>query len=648
MSSRWTAGAAIGAVLLGGVGVAGVWWAQAGTPTDATATSAASQPGTFDQAPDLPRAALAASPPVAVSAASSAAATALGFDLRYRFELGHEGAATAMRLEARGRLELAPERDGWIRARVVAPTAVSNPAATRALGLGAHDAALEHPWAMRVEPDGRVAEVRFADATPDGARAVLAAVAHAWQHTKAANPAATRWETTESDTNGAYVASYERDAGTVTKHWTIPADRVAFRGETTVEYTFRGEQLTTVAFDQHADVNVHGSGDAASEPYRLTIDLEATSAGDGAWSASVSPETLQPFDATHLKAQVKAAPVVAPPFDETLDEVRARATRADPAARVQLRNHLAAAISAEPGASARIASLIRVGALADSAQTVAIAALATAQTPEAQSALGELCFDDALANVARHQALAAVTLMSRPSAQLVATLTRFATSDDSLAPAAAAAAAAAASKLVGVAPTDAKAATDAIVSAAREPILAGRDPNVHSERAPVAVRGTWVSALGNTADSAALPLILNALQDPDAAVRGRAAFALRFQSPKSCIEAMTDRMARESSVTVRGRLLMAAAYMGTAAMGDFVERALLTDTSPFVRNKAALVISVWSETAPGLRKVLSEALKRESDPWAAEQLQSLMTPGNTAGLSSVEGVRADEGPEEAP
>ena len=105
-----------------------------------------------------------------------------------------------------------------------------------------------------------------------------------------------------------------------------------------------------------------------------------------------------------------------------MNEVTSRAKDLDVAKRDNLQHELTRAIQADAASVPTTEAALRTGTLHPQAETVAIAALVGARTPEAQRAVGSLVKDPQLDETLRVRVLQSAALMTQPTAEFVTTL----------------------------------------------------------------------------------------------------------------------------------------------------------------------------------------------------------------------------------
>jgi len=569
------------------------------------------------------------------------------YDARYAFALGTAGGRDAVTLKVDGVLEVAEPMTlngvTWLGARLVAPRVTPGERAARVLDLAADASELERPFVARLEPDGRVTEVRFDAPLSVAARATLAAFLHGAQLVGPTSVDAATWEAAEQDATGAYRARYGREAdGTVVKQWTTPPDRVGQDGETTTRFTLAAGRIERVGLAQRGHAAAGGSLLASARtPLSLDVSLVRRGPSVGTWAAALDPSALSPFSAAKAATRRRETEP-ARPFAQVMADVRARAASLDAGGRTNLRNELTRAIAVSPEAVTAADAALREGTLDRPAETVTIAALVGARTPEAQAAASGLVKDLSLGEPLRVRVLQSLAYMSSPDPVVIGTLLDLmsATPSPSYAAAAATTLGASAAYLAEKDPKAAEIAFGALVAHAKDALSTTQTSAVSvAARVPAGIRIAWLNALGNTGDPSGLPLILAGLDDRNEAVRGSAALALRRQAPQSCIDAMIKAMATDRSPHVRENVVDAARDMGPAVTGGLVEKALRYDLSEHVRLAAAYAFAVWSAEAPWLRPILADAAKHEKNPRVIEALMNYLQHGRIPGTPGVQKVK---------
>lgn len=564
-------------------------------------------------------------------------------DLRYALvaEVGSGGQAATMSVD--GALEVAPVLEladaQWLPLRLVGAKVRQDQVAV-ALSGRLEPEALQTPWLVRLQSDGRVAEVRFAPQTAEPVQALLASLALSAQFTRPAAPAAQAWDAEEHELNGVFRAQYARKSdGNVTKRRQNQQGRWP-QVDATTEFAFDPSQAepqllqVTVAERGQAPVGGMVQGDHTWFPYRIDIALRRTGAGSAGWAQRLDPATMVAF-ATRDRAARRDRPTR--PFAAVVAQLKTLPQEAKTKEFVGLRDELARAIRDQPGMVAAADQLLRSAALSGDAEVMAVAALVSARSPQAQLAAAELVGDDALRPTLRALVLQAVTQLDQPSSAMVAAVQNLAVTgpNTALGRLAANTLGAQVAWLIDAGDTDAAASALAAMLGEAAPIVAPAT-FVHpgQQEANIATRVGWLSGLGNTRHAAALPILLAALNEPEEMVRAHAAFALRHQDPQACFAVMAEVMSKEKSMLVRSYIVDAARTMGPAATQPIVEKALRFDESPRVRVSAAYAIGVWMVTAPGLSTVLQEALAKEKSPVVAEAILEHLQPGRSLATAS--------------
>ncbi|MBI5610247.1 MAG: HEAT repeat domain-containing protein [Deltaproteobacteria bacterium] len=621
MKQRLAIAAAVAAI---GLAAVGLWWSAGGSQS---------------QSPDGHPSGRAARPVPQSSADSENAAMGLGpvpatLSVHYAFRMVGGSFPKQLESELAATLDLgALRQDGterWLPVRLAGPQLQMNQAAQSVFDVPADRAELAAPWAVRVDGGGRVVEVRFAAGTSTTTQGVLASLAQAVQLVGPAHAGERTWQTDERDANGPYQATYTREGdGSVTKRWT--QTQAGFSATSQAHYALRDGHIDTVHWEQQGTAVTSSLVAGRETRFSVVIDLHYRGKNAGDWAVGLDPKTLRPYDLGQLALRRRAAE---PPraLQVVLDEVVALASGTDTAGRMKLRADLTRAIAANPAAAKAVGQTLRKGSLTGRARTVAIASLVGARTAEAQREVAELAADRSLAEDLRLSLLQSASLMSSPTPEFVAMLAQlaYATDDPGYSAAAATTLGASLAFLHEHHPQEAKQALQGYVEHAKQNVQP--EPSAASAALPpVGIRIAWLAGLGNTADPAALPVILAGLHDSNELVRGSAALALRFQAPTACIEAMQQQMATDRSIHVRENILEAAQTMGPDVTASLVQKALFYDSSEFVRKAAAYVLATWSHEAPGLRAVLVDALKVEKSPRVAEALKNFVEPGRIPG-----------------
>lgn len=554
---------------------------------------------------------------------------------------------TAIAMDVQATLEIgsprATARETWW------PMRVAGAHLEDSTGGDARESDLDEPFLARVEPDGRVSEVRLPSSLTFGSRAILAGIAFGSQlarpvrldrgERRAVDPdVGATWTASERDVNGGYTASYAlAEPETLVKHYANESGAGGQTHETEVRYARDALRTVSVRSVQVGQA-VTPAGSSSTVRFRVELSLDWRGPGGGDWASALEPASLSPFSVDDLEF---AAPEGEParPYATVLAEVEKAAGETDTAGRFTLTEDLTAAVAAERSAPAALALKLRRGELQGKAETVAISALVGAATDEAQAEVGALLTDEDADAALRGRLMQAATFLDTANAALLGQLLTIATAPD--APGWGSSAAMAAGNIARNLPEGREADRAEVV----QTLVRGAEPVLQSEEghATPVVRAQWAAALGNSGDPSALPLLVSALgTDPNPVVRAQAAYGLRFQAPKACIGAMVETMVRDPNVYVRIRLTEAARVMGPDVTEVLMEKALLLDESPSVRAAAAYAVASWSVTAPGFRKMLARAAKTETHDRVLEALKNYLEPGRVAGPVTVQPARMGE------
>lgn len=570
----------------------------------------------------------------------------------YRFAMDGGAKIGAIAVEVHGTLELAAPRSiddaRWLPARLTQIETKLSPAAARMLGSEV-EARLQAPFLVRLEAGDRVGELRFPAETSVSVRAVLADLLLAAQWSRPDAGADRSWIVEEPDANGLHSADYQRTAAdAVTRSWRTPAERTGERLSVQARIALDDQGIALI--EQRVEGTVSTGNVLADEHTALTlaIDLRRLGAVDAAWAAGLSPTAMVALADRSGEAERPAAAPPHRPAAEVLREVVARASAIGASGRTNLRNELTYALRDDDEAVTTVYETLREGTLDPKAESVAVAALTGAGTERAQRAMADLIDDPTLPQRTALAVLQAAAFLQHPNAAFLDRLE--AASADRRRPEYAGGVATALGAALGhQKEDDPVAATQRIAKYVQRAsqALTGRDEppahpdspgNTSHEPEPVGIRIAWLAGLGNTTDPSALPVLFVGLVDNNELVRGSAALALRFQDPGAAMPWMTKLMATDPSIHVRENLVDAARFMGPKAARPLVEKALFYDESPHVRVAAAYTLSVWSNDVPGLRAVMTDALKREKHPRVAEALQNYVQLGRVPGSPTISGV----------
>jgi HEAT repeat protein len=561
----------------------------------------------------------------------SAGRYALDYQLTYEAPAVQGGRATAeLHWQTEWQVAPLPGMPGWLGVRTLPGQWQANAALRAVTGLQDADRPrLETPFAVRVAPDGQLAELRFAEGTPAPVAALLGAVAHASQFVRPAQAEGTAWQAQEQDLTGTFVAQYQMQApGRVTKRWNGSgaqagqADPLGLHQDTSAEFTLQDGHVQTVTWTQQGRMQPPVDSEVAGTTFRIAVRLERRGQATTAWLAGLDPRTLQPFDADVAVDREHAPQPVA--WENLHSDLTALGAATTAEQRGQVRDRVLVAMQHQPEIVTQVEAALVDGKLTEPAERTLLEALVGAGTPGAQQAVARLITDDKLVESLRDRALMAATMLHAAEEAFVARLLAADLDQPARRSATAVTLGAVARDLTPGQPVRAGQLAAALVAEAK----AALDPK--AAMPSLMDQCNWLAALGNTGDPQALPAILQALADPKEDVRIAAAHALRFQDPAATADAMTLQMAGDASLDVRTALLHAARWQGAKARLAFVEKALRFDRSEAVRLEAAFTLASWSVTAPGIRKALAEALAVEKSETVQEALRNYLTPGRIA------------------
>ncbi len=507
----------------------------------------------------------------------------------------------------------------------------ANEALTRASGLGEPQrAALQTPFALRIDAAGAVAEVRCASDVPAPACALLATVAHAGQFVEPAHDGA-QWQVNETDLTGTFRADYRRIAGTrVTKTWhgngvsRGQGDALGLTSQTDATFVLNGAHVQTLAYAQIGRMQPPADLEAAATEFRVVVGMERQADQPAGGLAALKPDALQRFDVAVAGQSRGAAPTV--DLEAALTALESLDPRHGTNQRADVRAGLISALHADPQLVARVEARLQHTDLSEVAERTLLEALVGADTPAAQQSLVRLSTDPVVPDRLRDRALLASVHVQHPTKPFVATLLAATAAQPKRAAEIGVVLGAAARQLSVVDPARARDLVAQLMAQATAAKSAAGDDG-RRRRGNLMTECNWLASLGNAGSPDALPFLLEALQDPRDDVRVSAAHALRFEDPAATTEAMELRMASDPAFGVRAALLHAARFQGPKARQTFVAKALMFDPSPAVRLEAAFTVATWATTAPGLRQVLAQALAQEQDPDVQEALRNHLTPG---------------------
>ncbi len=496
------------------------------------------------------------------------------------------------------------------------------------------------PWMIRVDDEGRATEMRFLPGAGTSARGLLAAVASASQLVHPRGAAVDRWQADEREINGTYTADYVADAEGISKSFTAHTDNEAdatgpsrYEATATERFSVAGGHVERVSSSEQGTASVGERGGADRARFESKIELTRLGPAPADLAASADPARFEVFTAASVPARRMPIDPGAT-FDSLVAEVRKDVDANAKQKRLVARNDLTRVVADDPKAAVHAAQMIKAGGLSEPLERTLIEALVGAGSQAAQAQVAKLIGDDALDPDTRLRMLTASVLLQNPGPEVLAALdsAAYVNQDDLFASQAAVTLGAAALAVARADSHQGEAMTKRLVQKAA-PFVQAEVQGGRSSGTPemgLSVRQNWIAALGNSAAPAALPLLLKALTDPEAPIRASAAHALRFQDPRATLQPMEQAWRSEENIAVRKALLHAARTMGPAVMESFVTHALLFDHSEYVRLEAAYAVATWEMNAPGLRRVLAEALAGEKSPKVQEALKNFLEPGRAA------------------
>ena len=487
------------------------------------------------------------------------------------------------------------------------------------------DRALATPFTLSLEADGRVAEVRTAPDLPLAVRAIVANIVSGAQYAHAAKPEIERWRTVEHDVNGRYDAEYRFESRTeVEKTWSLGADDklAPVKGHGTARFSLDAARVRSVTIDERGDTLV-GGADGPRSPFTLALALERTGEAETGWERGVDERKLAAFSSAAVVSKNLRVPGPEPrPLPALLDAV----AKAQPKPKMDehnaLRDELTEAVIRDPAVGAALAKILRARDVETPQARLAVEALLGARTPDADASAGKLLVDPQLSALARTMLLGGATLTSSPGPRVVEGVSQLAATskDPSVAGQAAMALGGLASALISTDKVKAAALAQQIVAMATHVLVPGpRDPRV-----PIGIKIEFLRALGNLGTPECLPLVRVGLADESEMVRSAAADGLRFQDP-AVVKIDLDKGMRDTSANVRYSVLHAARLLGPAATLDLVKTALYFDKSEWVRLAAVYTVGAWSQVAPALLHVLTDAAPHEKSEKVRVAIRNMTT-----------------------
>ncbi|MBI5495332.1 MAG: hypothetical protein HY904_09895 [Deltaproteobacteria bacterium] len=533
-----------------------------------------------------------------------------------------------------GTLVVEPAQEGerrWLKASLEGASLQLDEALRKVTDFpAAPDGEFKQPFAVPLERDGRVVDIRFARDLSLATRGTLAAVMQAAQFVRV-DPAAAEYDLPEWSVNG-----------TLSSHWLRKSASEYVRAWRGAEYVDTaggldpapaqssfGEGTITLANGriEKVEANERGTARTGAQVQRrpsYTTSVELTRMEGKASVAAARPDALTPLVTSQLHIPLPREPAV--PFEEAMAQVEAAGDKR--AERAVARKTLMYTLMASPASATQAEAVFRRPGTPDAVKRTTVEALAGAATPEAQSVLASVMLDDKVLVTDRLFVVQATVGVKKPREQLLDDMARLAYEHPDKIYASQVAMALGA-EIAWAAEHNVKTATGYLAGYLQHAAAVLQPPNA-GEPKRLRERSNWLGGLGNLASPNALPFIEAALSDPEQGIRASAAHALRFQDPRPVRERMQQIMHQDQSMTVRLGILHAARYMGPESQKTLVERALTYDPSENVRTEAAYVISAWLPQAPGLRQVLAQALEQERSEKVRHVLRNFLEPGRIA------------------
>ena len=557
---------------------------------------------------------------------------ASAYQLDYQMQAAVPGAGDAT-LRVQASLQVAPElRRGdavWLPLRLVDARLHQSEALAAANGAVA-EAELRKPWLARLQADGGVAEVRLPPGLTAPTQSLLASLALALQFTRPADRTAQSWQANENELNGVFAAQYARqDAAGVTKQRTSAAGRWPQLTATT-RFAFDGQTLVDVEVREQGVYPVgQFMRNPQTQPYRISVRVLRAGAATADWAKGLEPSALQPYSQP-LGVAKDDRPTR--PLATVLGEVAGLQGEATTRQFNALRDEMARSLRQDAAGVAVVVQQLTHHRLQDDAQTIAVAGLVSARSEPALAATAQLIGSPQTDPELRGVLLQAAAMLDTAPPALVSSVASLAVdvAQSRLGALAATTLGALIATQGHTGQSDAgKAALKQLIETGARIVAPATFGEPGDKEAKIGIRAGWLGGFGNTGHPAVLPVVLAALQEEEELVRAHAAFALRFQDPSQFLDLMAEMMAKEKSHLVRDYLVSAMRYMGPAQTLALVEKALRQDKSQMVRLAAAYTLHIWEFTAPGVRKVLQDALPLENSTEVASAIQEFLKPGTS-------------------
>jgi HEAT repeat protein len=477
-------------------------------------------------------------------------------------------------------------------------------------------AGLEHPFYLRVSPDGRIEGVGVAEDMNAFAQNLTKTVVAALQVVRPPSVRAlSEWSEDEADITGTYQASYRRIGDDLYEKVKQSYSKLRLRDD----LKLRSKHSVTVDSKTTFHLESSGAADRVDLTEKIVAHLSDTvfvsetflhlELADTDQLTRVAPEDLSGTHMTRLDAPATvpatARPLDAVPETETVDTVVSRLRSLDLSkdehARRAERERLVGVLSAHPGEAAAAAAELRKSLRSEDARLI-LGALADSGTEPAQKAMLDLARDPSVDKDVRRSVLTHFTVSEHATPETVEALRKMA-SDEKLPPemrsSATLALGSAASGSSGAESSRAiKDLTDSYAAATTD-----------------GDRAFALAALGNSGSEDMESTVRAALASPSSVVRSKAVEALRLVRAPWALELISATLHEDPDGRVRRA---AVAAIARQEWSEVVARALTdavrSDPAKVVRMEALRCVSQVLLSWPEARPLLVWAQANDQDP----------------------------------
>lgn len=475
------------------------------------------------------------------------------------------------------------------------------------------------PFAVRLDPRGKIQQLRFRERTSTVSRGLLKALAASMQLAAPETPAAA-WASEEQDSTGAFVARYLRTGSDqIERSWSGYTALASGRGLVPAEQAGAkegGGRVLLLLDARRWPLELAGTSALRQEPGgglppsegNLTVQLRLERALDGEAPAAFEQE---PGDIVSTLDRVEADPRVKRPEGSVASSLSqltrslAETPREQGGKRARDMVALKNLFREDPAAVADIRGQILRGAPGVMAKP-ALGALGAAGTPQAQRALADVASSERIELDQRTDAVIHLGLSPSPTLDSITSMEKLSQRRE---------------------PEVRDAARLALGNQTRSLLLAGNTDDAaeplrhlfeaYQEAQTPEEKALILRALGNSGARAVLPLAQSAAFSPSAELRAAAAVAARqIDDPRA--DVLLDQLLRDGDPDVR---LAAVAALGSRPLPAHVPaltRTLTEDESTAVRRR---VIDLLHRQLPAPEAAALLALVTQGD--ASPELRAL-------------------------